>query len=271
MEQVELLADPAMVTLLGLLDALDIGGQLLLVGPGSAVDALQLLVLRVATPVRTGNAGQFECFQEAGIRHVRAAAHVHVFFVVIQTHRLLVGHIVDQAQLVILTSRREDLDDFGSRRHLLDDVVVLVDQLGHTLLDGRHVFRGKGTINGDVVIETLIDDRTDYHLGVRIQLLYRMTDQMRAGVANDLQPLLILRRDDLQRSIALDQITGVDQLAVDLASQGRLRKARADGLSDLSHGNGMIERTLTAIGKSNGGHGASSPSGDPYQRPHGLG
>src|SRR3989344_5493168 len=64
MEQVELLADPAMVTLLGLLDALDIGGQLLLVGPGSAVDALQLLVLRVATPVRTGNAGQFECFQE---------------------------------------------------------------------------------------------------------------------------------------------------------------------------------------------------------------
>ncbi|TLX71415.1 hypothetical protein FAS41_24980 [Pseudomonas nicosulfuronedens] len=33
----------------------------------------------------------------------------------------------------------------------------------------------------------------------------------------------------------------------------------------------MIERTLTTVGKSNDGHGASSPSGDPYERPHGLG
>ncbi|RPT54515.1 hypothetical protein IPC965_10515 [Pseudomonas aeruginosa] len=33
----------------------------------------------------------------------------------------------------------------------------------------------------------------------------------------------------------------------------------------------MIEGTLTAVGKSNDGHGASSPSGDPHQRPRGLG
>ncbi|OQR35405.1 hypothetical protein BWR15_15400 [Pseudomonas sp. T] len=33
----------------------------------------------------------------------------------------------------------------------------------------------------------------------------------------------------------------------------------------------MIEGTLTTVGKSNDGHGASSPSGDPYERPHGLG
>ncbi|RZI74357.1 MAG: hypothetical protein EOP13_08880 [Pseudomonas sp.] len=31
----------------------------------------------------------------------------------------------------------------------------------------------------------------------------------------------------------------------------------------------MIERTLTAVGKSNSWHGASSPSGDPYQRSRG--
>ena len=40
---------------------------------------------------------------------------------------------------------------------------------------------------------------------------------------------------------------------------------------DVGYGYGVIKRRLTAIGKSNGGHGASSPTGDPYQRSRGLG
>ncbi len=60
MEQAETLADLAMVAFFGFFDALDVGCQLFLVGPGSAVDALQLLVLGVATPVGTGQLGQLE-------------------------------------------------------------------------------------------------------------------------------------------------------------------------------------------------------------------
>src|SRR3546814_8770761 len=46
--------------------------------PCGAVDALQLFVLRIAAPVRTGNAGELERLEEARVRHVRAAAHVDV-------------------------------------------------------------------------------------------------------------------------------------------------------------------------------------------------
>src|SRR5690606_11018262 len=271
MEQVQLLADTAVIALLGFLDALDIRSQLLLVRPGSAVDALQLLVLRVAAPVGAGNPGQLERLEEAGIGHVRTAAHVHVLFMEVQAHGLLVRHVVDQTQLVLLTTGLEQLDDLGARRHLLDDVVVLVDQLGHALLDGRHVFRSKGSIDGDVVIEAFNDDRADHQLGSGIQLLNRMPNQVSTGVADDFQPLFVLRRDDLQGGIGIDHVTGIDLPAVYLASKRGLGQARTNGLSDFQYGYRMIERTLTAVGKSDDGHGASSPSGDPYQRSRGLG
>lgn len=86
-----LLADAAMVALLGFFHARDVGVELLLVRPGRAVDTLQLLVLGVAAPVGAGDAGQLERLQEARIGHVRAAAHVHVFLVVVQAHRLSSG------------------------------------------------------------------------------------------------------------------------------------------------------------------------------------
>src|SRR3546814_7393637 len=59
----------SVVALLGFLDALDVGGQLFLVRPCGAVDALQLFVLRIAAPVRTGNAGELERLEEARVRH----------------------------------------------------------------------------------------------------------------------------------------------------------------------------------------------------------
>src|SRR5690606_39312842 len=60
--------------------------------------------------------------------------------------------------------------------------------------------------------------------------------------------------------ILLDQVTGIDEPAVDLAGQGRLGQPGANGLRDLGNGNGVIERTLTAVRKSDDGHGASSRS-----------
>lgn len=111
----------------------------------------------------------------------------------------------------------------------------------HALLDGRQVVRRKRTLIGDVVIEAFFNDRADHHLGGWIQLLDRMANQVRARVANDLQPLLILGRDDLQAGVAGDQVAGINQLAVDLAGHGGLGQASTNGCGDLGYGNRMIE------------------------------
>ena len=185
--------------------------ELLLVGPGRAVDALQLLVLGVAAPVGAGQLRQLEDLEEARVRHVRAAAHVDVFLVVVQAHGLLVGHVFDQAQLVVFAARLEDLDDLVARRHLLDHVVVLRDQLAHARFDGRHVLGRERALVRDVVVEAFFDHRADHHLRRRIQLLHRMADQVGGRVANDLQAFVVLGRDDLQLGVVVDHVAGVDQ------------------------------------------------------------
>ncbi|MNH05353.1 hypothetical protein D3C79_646730 [compost metagenome] len=270
-EQAQALADFTVIAFFRFFDALNVGSQLLLVGPGGAVDALQLLVFSVAAPVGAGQLGQLEGFQETGVRHVRTAAHVDVFFVVVQAHGLFIRHVFDQAQLVVFATGLEHVDDFGARGHLLDHVVVFFDQLHHALFDGGHVFWGEGALVGDVVIEAFVNDRADHHLGGRVQLLHGVANQVGARVTDDLQSLFIFRGDDLQGGVVADQVASIDQFAVDLAGDGGLGQAGADGSGNVGYGYGVIKRTLTAIGKSNNGHGASSPSGDPYQRSRGLG
>ena len=240
-EQVQALADLAVVAFLGFFDALDVSRQLLLISPGSTVDPLQLLVLRIAAPVGAGQLGQLERLEETRVRHVRATAHVDVFFVVVQAHGLLVRHVFHQAQLVVFATSGEHVDHFGARCDLLDHVIIFFDQRVHALLDRGQVIRSKRTLVSDVVIEALVNDRADHHLSCRIQLLDRMANQMCARVANDLQPLLILGRDDLQAGIGGDQIAGINQLAVDLAGHSGLGQASTNGCGDLGYGNRMIE------------------------------
>src|SRR3954453_5736960 len=76
-EEVELRPELAVIAPCGLLEAVLVLPQLLLAGPGGAVDALQLLVLLRAPPVRRGDPGEGPAVaEEAGVRQVRAAAEV---------------------------------------------------------------------------------------------------------------------------------------------------------------------------------------------------
>ncbi len=254
-EQVLLLADAAVVAHFSFFDALDVRLKLLLVRPGGAVDALQLFILRVATPVGAGDAGQLEGLQEARVRHVRATAHVHVFLMVVHAHRLdVLGHVLDQAQLVVLATGLEDLDHFGARGHLLDDVVVLGDQLAHALLDRGHVVRGERALGVDVVIEAFGDHRADHHLHVRVELLDGVADQVGAGVADDLHALLVLGGDDAQAGIVVDDVAGIDQHAIHGTGDGGLGQAGADRLGDLHDADGVFKFAAAAVGKSNVDH-----------------
>ena len=249
-EQIQLLAKPAVVALFGFLHALDVGVQLFLVGPGGAVDALQLLVFRIAAPVGACQLGELEGLEKARVGHVRAAAHVHVFLVVVQAHRLLIRHVVYQAQLVVFAARFEDFDHLGARRHFLDDVVVLCDQLLHALLDGGHVFRREGALVGNVVIKAFLDHRADHHLGGGIELLDRMAHQVGAGVADDLHALFVPGGDDLHARVMPDQVASVHQAPIHLAGHRVFCQPSAYGGSYLGHRDRAGKFASGAVGKS---------------------
>jgi hypothetical protein len=83
-EEVELLAEDAMVAARGFFKAGEVGVEILFRKERRAVDALELRILFVAEPVGAGEAGDFEGLDAAGRGHVRAAAEVDEVAVAIE-------------------------------------------------------------------------------------------------------------------------------------------------------------------------------------------
>jgi hypothetical protein len=105
----------AVVALLGLFQHVQVGVLVFLLGPGGAVDALQLFVAVVAAPVGAGHLHQLEDLQLAGGRHVRAAAQVGEIAFAIQRHLLVGRNGLDDSALYFRPTQ-EELDRLVARQ-----------------------------------------------------------------------------------------------------------------------------------------------------------
>src|SRR5690606_26420830 len=75
MEEVHLTAEAAMIALFSLFELLQVSIEVLLVGPGGAVDALELRLARIPAPVAAGDLLQLEGLSDLPRGgHVRTAA-----------------------------------------------------------------------------------------------------------------------------------------------------------------------------------------------------
>ena len=130
----------------------------------------------------------------------------------------------------------------------LDRDVALRD-LGHALLDRGEIFGRERPLVREVVVEAVLDHRTDRHLRIGEQLLHRVRQQVRGRVADDFEPLGILVGDDGDIGVGIDHVCGIDQLAVDACRPSAAGEAGADRRGDLRHGDRMIVGTDGAVRK----------------------
>ena len=224
-----------MVAALGLFQHVQIGFLLFLGRPGGAVDALEHLVLAVAAPVGAGHLHELEDLQLARGRHVGAAAQVDEVAFAVQAERFVRRNRGDDLGLVLFADALEEFDRVVARPFLARDDFVLLGKFSHLLLDGGQVFRRKRAFVREVVVEAVVDHRTDGDLSVRKQLLDGISQQVRRGVADQVQAVGVLGRHDGQTGVALDAEAGIDQLGIralerHAAAQGGLRQARTDRL-----------------------------------------
>ena len=176
MEEVQGLAELAVVALLRLGQTVEIGLELLAVPPGGAVDALQHLVARVAAPVGSGHLHQLEAVaQFAGAGEMGAAADIEPFALAIDGDLFARGNdVLDDLDLVGLAQAGEQGLGLLPLPDLADQGQIPGDDLVHALLDGRQVLGGEGLRPGEVVIEAVVDGGTDGDLGAGIQFLHRL-------------------------------------------------------------------------------------------------
>ena len=113
-EQAQLLAELAVVALLGLLDLGEVGVEVLLVEEGGAVDALEHLAVGVALPVGPGDREELERADLAGVGDVRPAAEVDELPLAVEAEdAVLVQLVVDVLDLVRLAQVVDELPGLG--------------------------------------------------------------------------------------------------------------------------------------------------------------
>ena len=203
-EQVELAAELAVVAPLGLLDPVEVLLERLLGLPGGAVDALQLLVLLVAAPVRRGAAHQLERRDPLGGRQVGTAAQVAPRDVTVAADVVVDGELpgadldaraLGRAVGLPRALEPDQLDLVGLVLELGERVGVggdptgeplaLLDDLPHPGLDLLEVLGVERGLDVEVVVEAVLDRRPDAEAGVRVQLLDRLGEHVCGGVAQD--------------------------------------------------------------------------------------
>ena len=146
-----------------------------------------------------------------------SATHIYIFLMVIQTHSFFIGHIFNQAQLIIFMTLLKYINYLFARGNFFNYIIILCNQFFHASFDCSNIFGCKRTLVPDIIIEAIFNYRSDNHFGFRIQLFNGMTNQMCTGVTNDFDTFFIFGCNDADLSIFCYLITCIYQFAVNLS------------------------------------------------------
>ncbi len=107
--------------------------------------------------------------------------------------------------------------------------LVLGDDLAHPRLDRLEVLGGERPSDVEVVVEAVLDGRTDGEGRPLEEVEHGLRHHMRSGVTDDMPTVLGALGDDLERRSVGKGRADVAPLAVDPDRHRRLGQPRADG------------------------------------------
>ena len=237
-----------MVALLGFLQHRQVLIEHLLLGEGDPVETRELLALLVTAPVGTSYAQQLDRLDIARIRHVRATAQVREVALRISRDRP-VGEVCDELQLVLVTLLFEELRHLSLRDVAADDRLLAGSELRHLSLYGCEVGVAKlhAFAQVNIVVEAILNGRTDTELHTRIERLKGFGHKVRTGVPVGVLPFGIFPLIELQLGVLLEGTHEVPDLAIDTSGQHILLQAGADAASYIPRGRTHRVLTLTAV------------------------
>ncbi|GEM_PF-4905930 len=117
--------------------------------------------------------------------------------------------LIQNRDFIALAALGEHLARLLPAYDFFHHVVVGFGQLVHAFFQRVDIFLRQGMIEIDVIIEAVVDNRTDRHFRIGPQLLNRVSQQMRAGVANNFQTRFIFSGNDGDGGIFGD---GIDRI-----------------------------------------------------------
>ena len=203
-EQVKLLAQHAMVALLGLFDGVQVLLKVLLVEERGAIDALELRIFLVAQPVGAGDAGELKSLDPPGGGNVRPAAEVHELAIAINGDRVArFGELLNEVDLHKVAFSAEAGQPCIAREELTLKLFVALGHFAHALFDLLQVFRGEGRGTEKIIEKPAIGRRAVAQLGLRKKLKHGGGEQVGGRVPVDVKGFLIAVSEQTQVYVLL--------------------------------------------------------------------
>src|SRR6266581_1011188 len=254
-EKIQLRAQPPVIALLRLLDHAQVLFLLLLLGPGGPVDPLQHLVLGISAPVGTGDLRELEYLELTRGGNVRPAAQIDEIAFPVQRDLFVRWNRGDDLRLVALADGFEVLNRLVAQPDLARHREVFFRQFRHAPFDGVEIVWRERPLERKIVVEAVLDHRADGHLRFGKQVLHGIGEQVRSGVPQNLDALLVALGHYGELAIVVETERGIDQFAVHPSRERGACQTWPDGLRDLSHGDGPGKTLYGAVGKANVRHG----------------
>ena len=248
-EVFELPAELVVVPLLGLLQARDVGHQLVLLLEGRAVDPLEHLVLFTAPPVGPGHAEELDVLHPGRAAHVGAGAQVHELALLVETDNCVLRQVPDQLHLVGLALLLHEGDGLlpGELEPLQLQILPL--DLLHGLLDLLEVVGGEVEGGVEVVIEPVLGGGADGQLHLGPEALDGLGQDMGGRMPIGPAAVGVVEGQQSQGTVLFDGPKGVGADAVDLAADDGLLQLLAEAGGDVQSARSVFVFPLRSVGE----------------------
>ena len=210
-EEVELLAEDAVVAGLDLFEVLEVGVEVFGVEERGAIETLELLVLFVSEPVGAGERGELECLDARGRWDVGAAAEVSEGAVFVERDGFaFFGEALDEVDLHELAVCGVVGEGLVAGFFDALELFVAGDDFGHAGFDGGEVGLGEGDFAVDVVEEAVVGGGAVAELGFGEELEDRCRHDMRGGVADHAESGGVVLLEELEGDVFGERRSEVD-------------------------------------------------------------
>ena len=200
-----------------------------------SVDSGQHLVLLAAAPICACQAQKLHRLDILRRHQMRTGTEIYEFSLLIEADLLTLRQIFNQLYLIWFVAFLKICDRlFPGLRKSLDRQILFHDLL-HLCLDLLQIFRYKRSLPVQIIIETVVDRRSDSKLGIRVQTLNRLRHDMRRSMPERSLSILGIKRQQFQLTILIDLRPQVYDITVHLRARCDPCKTLADILRNVKN------------------------------------
>ncbi len=170
---------------------------------GCTVNPLQACLVGVASPICHRGRCQFKCLDALRAHQVRSCTQVYKAALIIKADLGVLRQILYQFYFERLAFFFHKLDRLCPWKRETRDLMTLFDDLFHFCLDLVQILPGK-RIGVKIVVKALVDRRSNRHLCIREQALYRFRKHMRRRMPDHIERFRIGCCDDIELAVLLN-------------------------------------------------------------------